>query len=114
MKETLICWDTDPPVIDALVEQINHFNARGMRRVYIRGDLFGRGYNFQMDIWLTRNGRLLMRCWSRCSDIDGCSFEIKGMATTAIPWGEKETELQESAIPGAVREAYDEWVKGEF
>ena len=44
---------------NATLEAIGHFDARGMRRVYGRGDHFKRVFN--MDIWKDRNDRLLAR-----------------------------------------------------
>lgn len=114
MQKALIHWDSDPPRTDAEVEPIDHFDARGMRLVYRRGDHFGRHTNFNMDIWMTRAGRLLMRCWSRCQDIDGRSFEIKGLDTPEIPEPAKNAGLQDSWVPDAVRKTYNEWIREEF
>jgi len=52
MEDDLTYWDSKPPETDATVEEIDHFDARGMRRVYGRGDHFGRHRSFNMDIWL--------------------------------------------------------------
>lgn len=114
VKEALTHWDSNPPDKDAEVERIDHFDARGMRLVYGRGDHFSRHRTFNMDIWITRTGRLLMRCWSRCRDIDGCSFEIKGLDTSAIPQLGTKTGLHDSWVPGVVRNTYDEWIQAEF
>jgi hypothetical protein len=114
MEEHWICWMSDPPETIATVEEINHFNARGMRRVYRRGDHFDQNHDFQMDIWMGRDGRLLMRCWSACSEIDWRSFEIKGVDISKIPGSYKEKELQCSWVPRAVRNAYGEWIQQEF
>ncbi len=114
MEDTLTHWDFDPPDTDAKVKEIDHFDARGMRLVYGRGDHFGRHYTFNMDIWMTRNGRLLMRCWSCCQDIDGRSFEIKGLAPSEIPEPIKKAGFQDSWVPYVVRNTYDEWIHEEF
>ena len=84
MEGNLTYWESDAPDTDAVVSEIEHFDARGMRRVYGRGDHFGRNWSFNMDIWKTRDERLLMRCWSRCEDIDWRSFEIKGVDLAEI------------------------------
>jgi hypothetical protein len=110
----LTYWESDAPDTDVEVLEIEHFDARGMRRVYGRGDHFGRNWSFNMDIWKTRDGRLLMRCWSRCEDIDRCSFEIKGVDLTEIPDRNKKTGFEESWVPEAVRQAYEQWINEEF
>ncbi|MCK5838972.1 MAG: hypothetical protein KAG99_03940 [Bacteroidales bacterium] len=113
MEETLTHWDSDPPDTDAKVEEIDHFDARGMRLAYGRGDHFGRHYTFNMDLWMPRTGRLLMRCWSRCQDIDGRSFEIKGLDTSEIADSIKAAGLHDSWVPDVVRKTYDEWIQEE-
>ena len=100
--------------MDARVEEIEHFDARGMRRVYDRGDNFDRHHSFNMDIWKARDGRLLMRCWSRCEDIDWLSFEIKGVDMVKIPVRDKKTGFEESWVPKAVRKAHALWIQEEF
>jgi hypothetical protein len=114
MAIDLIFWDTTAPATQAHAEWIEHFDARGMRRVYGRGDRFGRDATFNMDIWKTCDGRLLMRCWSRGSEIDDRSFEITGVDVSAIPPRDKEHGLPESWVPKAVREVYEEWIREEF
>jgi len=114
MKDPAVSWDSDAPATEGETEAIEPFDARGMHRVYARSDQFGRHGIFNMDIWGTRDGRLLMRCWSRCEDIDGCSFEINGIDAAAIPQRDKKARFQESWIPKAVRNAYDRWIQGEI
>jgi len=114
MEETLTCWNSDPPDRTAKVEEIDHFVARGMRRVYGRGDYFGPHHSFNMDIWMDRNQRLLMRCWSRCIDFDWRSFEIKGLNKSDIPKPDKTIGLQDFWLPKAVRNAYENWIMEEF
>jgi hypothetical protein len=114
MEEVLIHWDSGPPDADAKVEEIHPFDARGMRRFYGRGDHFGRHHTFNMDIWMSRAGRLLMRCWSHCRDIDGRSFEIKGLDISEIPEPAKNACLQDSWVPNVVRNIYEEWIHEEF
>jgi len=114
MEEHLTYWGTESIDMDARVEEIEHFDARGMCSVYGRGDNFGRHHSFNMDIWKARDGRLLMRCWSRCEDIDWRSFEIKGLDMVEIPARDKKTGFGESWVPKAVRKAYDQWIQEEF
>lgn len=114
MEGTLTSWESDAPDADAVVSEIEHFDARGMRRVYGRGDHFGRYRSFNMDIWKTRDGRLLMRCWSRCKNIDWRSFEIKGVELAEISERVKCTGFLESWVPWPVRQAYEQWITEEF
>ena len=114
MGNTLIDWTSDPSETPVVMSAIEHFDARGMRRVYGRNDHFGRHRSFNMDIWETRNGRILMRCWSRCEDIDWHSFEIKGVDTAKIPKHPKGEGFDDSWIPGMVRQAYDQWINEEY
>jgi hypothetical protein len=100
--------------MDVALEEIGHFDARGMRRVYGRGDHFGRHRSFHMDIWLARDGSLLMRCWSRCGDIDWRSFEIRGVNATIITDREMSAPFQDSWVPDAVRQAYNRWISEEY
>lgn len=107
-------WDSEPPAADADVREIEHFDARGMHRVYGRGDHLGRHHTFNMDIWKTRKGRLLMRCWSRCDEIDWRSFEIKGVDQGMIPKDAKTTGFPDSWVPESARNAYEDWIEEEF
>lgn len=92
---------------------IDYFDARGMKRVYGRGDCLGRHHYFNMDIWATSSGRLLMRFWSRSSDIVGRSFEIFGInvaKSIILP----QFKMFEDWLPYIVREAYDTWIEDEW
>jgi len=112
--ENTLPWESDVPDTDAIVSEIEHFDARGMSRVYGRGDYFGRHWYFNMDIWRTRDGRLLMRCWSRCNEIDWRSFEIKGVDLSKISEHPKCMGFPDSWVPKAVRQAYEQWITEEF
>ena len=115
MKKSIIYWySSTPKTKNVSVEYVDYFNARGMRRVYGRGDHFSRFRIFNMDIWLTSTGRLLMRCWSRSQDVDGRSFEIKGLDISKIPKPDKKKGLEDSWLPAVVRKTYNEWIEDEF
>ena len=112
----IVSWESEPPETTAIVEESDHFVARGMRRVYGRGDHYGRcrGHTFNMDIWRNRRGRLFMRCWSRLSEVDWRSFEIKGIAIDRIPELDMKRGFEDRWLPKTVRDAYEEWIREEF
>lgn len=91
--------------LGATVHLIEHFNARGMRRVYGRCDHLNRRLN--MNIWRTSNNRLLSRFWSRNGDVDGVSWEIIGVSDAPQLSG---PPFDDGWIPNCLREEYDKWV----
>lgn len=95
------------------VNHVDHFDARGMRRVYGRGDHHCGGRTFNMDVWLTRSGRLLARFWSRSSEVDGVSLEIIGFSPT-LPPRRKGAALDARWVPQCLRDEYDDWINGEW
>jgi hypothetical protein len=114
MTYTRMRWGAPSPRYKGIkIEMIDDFDARGMRRMYGRGDWYGRHHHFNMDIWATPSGRLLMRCWSQCSDIYGRSFEIFGIdieKSIIRP----NNRLCDDWLPYIVREAYDTWIEEEW
>lgn len=106
-------WEHASPRARARVEEIDYFDARGMARVYSREDYFGRHFNLRMDIWRTRDGRLLMRCSSLCGEVDWCCLEIHGVNPARIV-PRQAYGFPDSWIPAAVRRAYDAWVEEQF
>jgi hypothetical protein len=94
----------------ASIEAIDHFSARGMRRVYGRGDHFDRR-TFHLDIWRNRNNRLLVRFWSYCNDVDGESWELFGVPAAQFLTGQP---FNESWVPDCLRNQYDQWVVANF
>jgi hypothetical protein len=111
MNNTIAHWDSRPPSHSARVRAIHRFDARGMHRVYGRGDRFGSRASFIMDIWTSTAGRLLMRFWSHCADIEERSFEIEGVPAISIPPRRVQLRSCDAWIPKTVRAAYDQWIK---
>jgi hypothetical protein len=76
-----------------------------MRRVYGRGDHLNRV--FKMDIWKDRNGRFLVRFWSRNVGVNDESWQIIGVPDaeqiTGPPFGDE-------WVPNCLREQYDTWL----
>lgn len=95
------------------VEYITDFDARGMCRVYGRGDHFGRGRTFHMDVWLTRGGRLLARFWARRDEVDALSLEVFNQSHASPP-KRKTCAMNESWVPQCLREEYDNWITSEL
>jgi len=94
------------------VKSIDHFNAHGMRRVYGRRDTFPiagkRAYNRNLDIWLTRESRILARFWAEGTEVDEESFEIVGIADPSLR--EKQSGVSEGWVPQRLRDEYDDWI----
>lgn len=114
MNPTIAHWNTKPPTTVANIESIATFDARGMRRVYGRGDRFGNRCSFTMDIWKTRDNRLFMRFWSHSVDIEDHSFEIQGVHVDNIPARGLKSSFPETWMPEAVRATYDQWIQDEL
>lgn len=106
MATSTAAWECDiqaDPGID--VDFIDDFNARGMKRVYVRGDYLGGSQPvFNLDIWKTKDGRLLARLWSRGSQVDNESFEVLGFGDRDFP------KQDERWVPQVIRRRYDNWI----
>lgn len=107
-------WETDAPDYPVTLVETEHFDARGMKRVYGRGDYFQRYRTFNMDIWKDRSGRLFMRFWSRSGDVDWRSYELKGMDGSTIPVDIHHSDCIDYWVPIRVRDAYEQWIREEW
>jgi hypothetical protein len=111
----MITWDSDPPSKNRIqIEYTDFFDARGMRRVYGRGDHFGRKAAFNMDIWLDRKGALFARFWSRSKEVDNLSIAIYGILPDAIPTRSKRAAFSDAWLPKSLRDEYDKWITSEL
>jgi hypothetical protein len=82
----IVYWSTHAPRRSRVViEDIPWFSARGMKRVYGRGDHFWRMAAFNMDIWKNRHGLLFARFWSRSEEVEDRSLSL---AIHGHPWPE--------------------------
>ena len=88
------------------VKFIDEFDARGMKRVYGRCDRWGRGRIFNLDIWITREGRLLARFWAASGDAERESFEITGVSRQRLA---ELIEDEDSWISNRLRKEYENW-----
>lgn len=108
-KERVVYWEreaeTNP---SARFEVIAHFDARGKHRVYGRSDHFGK-LALKMDVWQTKDGRLLVRVWSCNDEIDWCSYEIVGLSIDNLSH-DQAAGFGEHWIPECLREEYEDWV----
>ena len=87
------------------VDYIDDFNARGMKKAYARGDYFGGSQPvFNLDIWKTKDGRILARLWSRGSQVGNESFEVLGCRDKDFP------KQDERWVPQDLRRHYDNWI----
>lgn len=112
----IIQWDTNkgPTGRHIQVREISHFDARGKRSIYRRGDEFPGKACFNIDIWIDSTGRLLARCWSHGTDVDWRSFEVVGFPSSLIPEFQGRSSTDDSWIPESLRREYEEWVREEF
>jgi hypothetical protein len=83
-----------------------------MHHVYGRGDHYGRGYVFDMDVWLRKDGHMLARFWSRSAMVDSLSIELIGFSRLqSLPKrGSRGTELDEGWVPWCLRSEYSAWI----
>lgn len=110
-----LLWDTSGASGRGIhVRYIEHFDARGMRRVYGRGDWFGPGRKFNMDVWLSTDGRLLARFWTRRDEVDWLSLEVIWSTHPQLPSGGNQLPMSEDWVPQPLREEYNSWIISEF
>ena len=102
-------WRSEPDETTVTVEEVDYFEARGMRCVYGRGDHFGNHESYHMDVFVTRRGRLFMRWWSQMDDVDWHSFEIKGIDVDRMEQ-QRKRGFKDRWIPQVVRDSYAEWI----
>lgn len=113
-KWDVVYWEEKGPSKAGIsVVMIEEFDARGMRRIFGRGDHFDRRV-FHMDLWQARSGRLFARFWSRGCDMERLSFEIIGFPPKR-PIEKYETcGDNEHWVPECLRREYDRWVISEL
>lgn len=111
----IVDWESySPRNSRARIDYVDAFDARGMRRVYGRGDHFGDKAAFNMDIWRDRSGRLLARFWSRNAEVDTVSLELYGVSDEMIPARSENEAFSDVWIPKVFRHEYEQWVISEF
>lgn len=87
------------------IESVDEFDARGMKRVYGRCEVFGGGQpEFELDMWRGKDGRLLARFSSRGLEIDSQSYAVHWSDQVELPY------MDEKWVPEVLRKAYDIWL----
>lgn len=110
-----VAWDKEGPSNRRIrINIIDDFDARGMRCLYGRTDLFPEKCRFNMTIWKDRNGRILVRFWSRSIDVEWRSFEVIGLVPKLIPSRQKGGSFDDGWIPQSLRDEYDQWISEEW
>ena len=93
------------------LEDIEWFNARGMERLHASGHLIhgenGRYCQYLVDIWSTKDGRILVKFSSRHADLDNYAYELKGLKRNNLPRDAKDIETW---IPKCVVDGFWNWV----
>ena len=101
MSSSTVHWDQSiSPDASIKVEAIEHFTARGMRCEYGRADHIGKR-TLNLDLWKTKDGRLLARFWSRSQEVDWEAWEVIGQTDVGPP-GER-------WVPQCLRQRYEQW-----
>jgi hypothetical protein len=102
MRSPIVTWEHQVQQDAGITcEPIEGFNARGMTRLYSRGDHLG-NRTLNLDLWKARDGRVLARFWSRSNEVDGESWAVHGGRTNA---------QNEQQVPQCLRDRYDAWAR---
>ena len=117
--KTITSWlTTTRPKRGERLQHANHFDARGMRRVYGHTDRFGRGLTFHIAVWLTRDKRILARFWAHRDEVDWLSLEILGFSHPPLIRSEHRVDQppgsDEEWVPQCLRDEYESWVLSEW
>lgn len=109
----MLPWESVVPNVSAVIDIIDDFTARGMKRVFGRVDSYHKFRTFNLDIWKDKYDGLYMRCWSRSNHVNSLSFEIKGIDLNNIPIECGKYKIVDVWIPNVVRDEYGNWVDSE-
>jgi hypothetical protein len=102
MRNSIVMWEHQAQQdVEVTCEPIEGFNARGMTRLYGRGDHFG-NRTFNLDLWRSGDGRVLARFWSRSNEVDDESWAVTGGHADA---------QDEHQVPQCLRDRYDAWAR---
>jgi hypothetical protein len=94
------------------LEYVSWFSARGLKRLYAADHWqFNGRRKYSIDIWSTKDDRLLMRFYNRCVEADNYAYEIRGMKYSDIPEDQIGTE---EWIPACVFKEFEKWMISEM
>lgn len=94
----------------AHLEELEDFDARGMRSIFGRVDQFPGLPAFHLDLWLAKGNRVFVRFSSRGSYVGRCSYELHEFKITRETIDGVARYDREALTPPIVRIAYDEWL----
>ncbi len=104
-------WDTEGLKGRGIsINMIDDFDARGLRRLYVRTDVFPKAPLLNMAIWTDRKERLFARFWSRSEYVEWESYEIIGIKPEQISRIFTKNPDSDEWIPECLRDAYDDWI----
>lgn len=102
MRNSIVMWEHQAQQDAGITcEPIEGFSARGMTRLYGRGDHFGRR-TLNLDLWRSGDGRVLARFWSRSDEVDDESWAVRG--------GQADAQ-DEHQVPQGLRDQYEIWAR---
>lgn len=102
MRSSIVVWDQKAQKDKGItLEAVEGFSARGMTRLYGRGDHLG-NRTLNLDLWRSRDGRVLARFWSRSNEVDGESWAVSG--------GQADAQ-DEQQVPQCLRDQYEIWAR---
>ena len=102
MRSSIVMWeDKAQPDAGVKLESVEGFSARGMTRLYGRGDHFGKR-TLNLDLWRSGDGRVLARFWSRSNEVDDESWAVTAGQTDA---------QDEQLVPQCLRDQYEVWAR---
>jgi hypothetical protein len=98
------------------LELVDWFSAKGLKNVFIAHYmLFGGRRKYTLDLWSTKDGRLLMRFHHKCVEADNYAYEIEGMQFSDIQKDMSQTlKFPLKLLPKVITEAFDNWMASEM
>lgn len=108
----IVAWDSRGARGKSIaVQGIGYFDARGMRPIYGREDIFGR-LRLHMNVWINSKGRVFARFWSRNEEVDLYSYEVTGLRASIN--FQSTGFYNEHLVPECLRSEYYNWVLSEM
>jgi hypothetical protein len=98
------------------LEFIDWFSAKGLKNIFIADHvIFGGKRKYTMDLWTTKDGRLLMRFHHKSEEAYNYAYEIKGMQFSDIPQDQIPSDkFPPRWLPDVINKAFDNWMTSEM